>query len=74
MRTPLSVITLLALSVPMTAQAQTAAEVAKSNNPLAPMSAVHLHEHFMPTLHPGCASTGPCTQARPMTSEQGERS
>jgi hypothetical protein len=51
MRTRLSIITLLALCVSVTAHGQTAAEVAKSNNPLAPMSAVNLHDYSMPTLY-----------------------
>lgn len=38
------------LAGPMTAAAQTAAEVAKANNPLAPVTAVNLHDYFVPTL------------------------
>jgi hypothetical protein len=42
---------LIALTVPVTAHAQTAAEVAKANNPLAPVTAVNLHNYFVPTLY-----------------------
>lgn len=42
---------LIALTAPVTARAQTAAEVAKANNPLAPVTAVNLHNYFVPTLY-----------------------
>jgi hypothetical protein len=42
---------LLALAIPSTAGAQSAAEVAKANNPLAPVTAVNLHNYFVPTLY-----------------------
>jgi hypothetical protein len=51
MRAPISAIALMALIVPVTAAAQTAAEVAKANNPLAPITAVNLHNYFLPTLY-----------------------
>ena len=42
---------LLVVAVPVTAGAQSAAEVAKANNPLAPVTAVNLHNYFVPTLY-----------------------
>ena len=51
MRSRLPAITLFALAIPATAGAQTAAEVAAANNSLAPISAVNLHNYFIPTLY-----------------------
>lgn len=50
-RAAISAIALMALMVPVSAAAQTAAEVAKSNNPLSPVTAVNLHNYFVPTLY-----------------------
>jgi len=44
-------ITLLALAVPATASAQTAAEVAKANNPLAPVTAINFHDYYLSSLY-----------------------
>jgi hypothetical protein len=46
-----STIALLALAVPATARAQSAAEVARANNPLAPVTAINLNNYFLPTLY-----------------------
>lgn len=51
MRSAISAIALFALAVPVSARAQSAAEVAKANNPLAPVTAVNLHNYFIPTLY-----------------------
>ena len=50
-RSSLSTIAFLALALPATARAQTAAEVAKANNPLAPVTAINFQNYFIPTLY-----------------------
>jgi hypothetical protein len=53
MRTHAGQILLLALAVavPPAVVAQSATDVARANNPLAPITAINIHNYFMPTLY-----------------------
>jgi hypothetical protein len=45
------IMTVALLAGPGSARAQSAAEVAKANNPLAPVTAINLHDYYVPTLY-----------------------
>ena len=55
-----ALLALVALAVPAAAHAQSTEEVAKANNPLAPVTAVNLHNYFVPTLYgvPNASANG----------------
>jgi hypothetical protein len=50
-RSAIPTLALIALGASSTAHAQSAADVAKANNPLAPVTAINLHNYFVPKLY-----------------------